>query len=214
VGVTLLAATAMLVAVWAYGRLRQTTLWSDWQTIFSDRGRSVYMQASERFGNELSVIDFAFDCVDRHGEILEAVRIMGFAHDVLADTAPSLRKLLEGMGKLSRMVSAFAPMTPPDTASFRDVRLRRLAWWGNVLHIPLVSSAERFRLRTYMLALEVRTLSSYLLESRNRLEAEPKLDSPSWAEIEALVADYHTVTDETLASLRALLVSAERRPSA
>jgi hypothetical protein len=209
------AAVLGLVVALAYGQIRQTTLWADWTTLISSKSRYVYMKACERFRMERTIVDWAFDLAGdaraKDSEMDEAVRLLGIAYDALADTAPSLVELLQGLSKLSRMVSAFAPTSATAPTAFRNLHIRRLAWWGSVLQATLLSGGERFRLQTWVLRLEARAVSRYMLESRKRLEAAPRADSPSWAEIDALVADYHTVTDETLASVRVLLVSAERR---
>lgn len=211
-GLTIAAAAIALVALWGYGRLQQGRLWADWETLLTDRGRNAYVQAAERLGNELRLVDLTFDVARderRTGSREEAARILGAAYEVLADTAPGLDSLLEGMRRLSRMVPAFAPMDPVAAAAFRDARLSRSVGLAGLLHAPLVFRGEQFRLRTRVLNHELDAAMRYLFASTLRLEEDPT-DAPSWAEIDGLLADYHTLSDEALASLRALIASAER----
>jgi hypothetical protein len=212
VGLTLGAAVTCLLALWIHGRLNERAAGRDWVALFG-RGRGVYLKGRENVDADLTVVRLSYATaleMRRLGSIDEAVRVLGIAYDVLAETSTTMTALLKGMGNLSRMVSAFTPIPPVNPEPFRVAQLAHLARAAAVLHIFLVSAAERFRLRVCVLWLGFGAIARYMLRSTRRLEAEPRADSPVWAEVEALQADFHALTDETVESLRLLLLSAEK----
>jgi hypothetical protein len=211
-GLTIAAAVGCLFVLWIHGRLNERAAGRDWVALFG-RGRGVYLKGRENIDADLAVLRLSYATaleMHRLGSVEEAVRVLGIAYDVLVETSASMTRLLKGMGTLSRMVSAFTPIPPVDPAPLRVAQLAHLASIAAVLHVFLVSAAERFRLRVYVLWLGFGAIARYMLRSTRRLEAEPRADSPAWAEIEALQADFHTLTDETVESLRLLLLSAEK----
>jgi ferric-dicitrate binding protein FerR (iron transport regulator) len=82
-----------------------------------------------------------------------------------------------------------------------------------VLHQFLVSTGERFRLRVYVLGRGFGLATRYLMQSTQRIVQNQPESDREWEQIEALRHDFQALTDESLASLRALLTSlaAEKR---
>lgn len=205
------------LSLWVQRFFNERKAWTDWETLLSGKGRRVYQEAADRIARELQVVDLSYGHVQhvrQTGSIEEAVRILPFAYEVLADTAPSMGALLVGLSKLSRMVSAFAPTSPLSTEGFLNLPLKQLGRRAALLRYVALSASQQFRLRTYILGRGCATITRYMLLHTRRLEGEPRADSPSWTEIESLLSDWHTVSDETLASLRALVASAERHQAA
>jgi hypothetical protein len=122
-------------------------------------------------------------------------------------------RLLAAMASFSRMVSAMAPVTPLRPRDFKLAQIVSLAYLNGLLHQFLVSTAERYRLRLYILGRSFALGSRYLLDSTQRIiQGEPEADR-EWDQIQAIREDFQTLTDESLESLKALLTSlaAERR---
>ena len=121
--------------------------------------------------------------------------------------APSLLKLLAAMATFSRMVSAMAPVAPLRPRDFRVGGLKGLAYLNQVLHHFVVTTAERFRLRVYILGRCVGLAVRYMVGSTRRIvENAPDADR-DWEQIAAIREDLGTLTNESLQSLKALLVS-------
>jgi hypothetical protein len=106
-----------------------------------------------------------------------------------------------------------APVSPLRPAGFRLAQLASLAYLNQFLHQFIVSTGERFRLRVYVLGRGFGLATRFLFESTQRIVSNAPESEREWAQIEALRADFQTLTDESLASLRVLLttLSAEKR---
>jgi len=111
------------------------------------------------------------------------------------------------------MVSAMAPVTPLRPGDFRLTEIASLAYLNGLVHQFLVSTAERFRLRLYILGQSFGLATRSLLRSTKRIvEDEPEADR-EWEQVDAVRQDYDTLTHDSLETLRVLLTSlaAERR---
>jgi hypothetical protein len=117
------------------------------------------------------------------------------------------------MAAFSRMVSAMAPVQPLRPRDFRLVQLASLAQLNRVLHQFLVSTAERFRLRIYILGRGFGMATRFLLRATERIVRRDRETDREWHQVEAIRADFQTLTRESLESLRALLTAlgAEQR---
>jgi hypothetical protein len=117
------------------------------------------------------------------------------------------------MAGFSRMVSAMAPVTPLRPGDFRLTEIASLAYLNGLVHQFLVSTAERFRLRLYILGQSFGLATRSLLRSTKRIvEDEPEADR-EWEQVDAVRQDYDKLTHDSLETLRVLLTSlaAERR---
>jgi hypothetical protein len=88
-----------------------------------------------------------------------------------------------------------------------------MAYLNQVLHQFLVSTAERYRLRLYILGRGFGVATRFLLAStRSIVGGQPEADR-EWDQIQAIRDDFRTLTDESMKSLHSLLTSlaAERR---
>jgi hypothetical protein len=111
------------------------------------------------------------------------------------------------------MVSAMAPVNPLRPRDFKLAQIVSLAYLNGLLHQFLVSTAERYRLRVYILGRSFALGARFLLESTQRIvKKEPEADR-EWDQIQAIRQDFQTLTNESLDSLKVLLTSlaAEKR---
>jgi hypothetical protein len=111
------------------------------------------------------------------------------------------------------MVSAMAPVTPLRPRDFRLTELASLAYLNTLVHRFLVSTAERFRLRVYILGQSFGLATRALFRSTQRIVGgEPEAER-EWEQVEAVRQDFDTLTRDSLDTLRVLLTSlaAERR---
>jgi hypothetical protein len=143
----------------------------------------------------------------------EAIHLIDVGYRVIEKFAPNMLKLLAAMATFSRMVSAMAPVNPLRPRDFKLAQIVSLAYLNGLLHQFLVSTAERYRLRVYILGRSFALGARFLMESTQRIvRKEPEADR-EWEQIQAIRQDFQTLTTESLDSLKVLLTSlaAEKR---
>jgi hypothetical protein len=147
------------------------------------------------------------------GSLEEAKQLLDVGYKVIEKFSPNMLKLLAAMTTFSRMVSAMAPISPLRPQGFKLAQIVSLAYLNQFLHRFVVTAAERFRLRVYILGRSFGLASRYLLESTRRIVNNEPGGDREWEQIQAVRQDFQTLTDESLESLRVLLTSlaAERR---
>lgn len=205
-----------LLVLFLFGRRNERAVERDWELLLTPKGERVYRTIEGRVQSEMTLADLAYDeafTVRGLGSIDEATKLLDVGYRVIERFAPDMLRLLAAMATFSRMVSAMAPVTPLRPAEFRLGQLASLAHLNRLLHQFLVSTAERFRLRVYILGRSFLLATRFLFASTQRIvRGEPEADR-EWEQIHAIRQDFQTLTDESLASLRVLLTSlaAERR---
>jgi len=128
-------------------------------------------------------------------------------YKVIEKFAPSMLKLLAAMSTFSRMVSAMAPIKPLRPQGFRLAQIASLAYLNQFLHNFVVTTAERYRLRVYILGRSFGLATRFLLASTKRIvEGQPNAEK-DWEQIQFVREDFQTLTDESLQSLKVLLTS-------
>jgi hypothetical protein len=137
----------------------------------------------------------------------EALRLLEVGYKVIERFSPNMLRLLASMAVFSRMVAAMAPVAPLRPRDFRLAQLASMAQLNRLLHHFLVSSAERFRLRLYILGQSFGLATRALLRSTERLLGGQSQAEREWEQVAAIRHDFGTLTDESLQSLRALLAS-------
>ena len=206
----LLAGSFLLVGLLLFldGRRREEAVARDWELILTPRGKRLLgeMEASVRTDLELADITCAqAEEARAAGRLDDALRLLDEGCTLIEEFSPRMVHALGAMAVLSRMAAAIAPVRPLRPEGFKLAQLAQLAHVSRFFHHLLVSTAERFRLRVFLLQRGFRTVA--LLAVRWRRPA------PEWNSVSAVRHDTGTLTDEALLTFRILLVSldAERR---
>jgi hypothetical protein len=207
-----------LLVLFLFGMRNERAVRRDWELILTPKGEKLYQGIETRVQAEMALADMTFDeafAVRQLGSVDEAMRLLDVGSRVIEKFSPNMLRLLACMATFSRMVSAMAPVTPLRPRDFRLAQLASLAYLNRLVHQFLVSTAERFRLRLYILGRGFGIATRYLLDSTQRAIHEgpgPQADR-EWDQIEAIREDFQTLTNESLSSLHVLLTSlaAERR---
>ncbi len=166
--------------------------------------------------NELALVDLTYDeafAVRELGSIDEAKKLLDVGYKVIEKFSPNMLNLLSAMATFSRMVSAMAPVTPLRPRDFKLTQIVSLAYLNGLIHQFLVSTAERYRLKLYILGQSFGLATRFLLDSTQKIARGATDADREWEQIQAIRDDFQSLTDESLESLRVLLTSlaAERR---
>ncbi len=212
VAIGLLALIPILLVA---GLRNEIALLDRWILLLTPRGQRIYQDLHERISDEVTVAEVPYRRALRLrklGSLEEATRLVQVGFDAIADFAPDMLRLLAAMTVFSRMVAAMAPVAPLRPAVFQTRELASLARLHQVLHRFLVSTAERFRFKVYLIGNGLSVVLRFLVRSRTLVAARPTSDL-AWRQVEAIHHDFDALTTETLDSFRVLLISlsAERR---
>lgn len=214
-----LSVVGCLVFLVLMARRNEAAVKRDWEMLLTPKGERVYQSLEGRVRGELALAEIAYDEafeVRELGSVDEAIRLLDVGYRVIEKFSPNMLRLLQAMATFSRMVSAMAPVQPLRPADFKLTQLASLAQLNRVLHQFLVSAAERFRLRLYILGRGFGLAGRYLMDSTQKIVKGEPVDEREWEQIQAIREDFQTLTDESLTSLRTLLtaLAAEKREAA
>ena len=95
---------------------------------------------------------------------------------------------------------------------FRLPRLSGLVLLAGLLHRLLVSTAERFRLRAYVLRRGFGVATHFLLKSTKHIRERRAAAEAEWSRIDAARADLRTLSAESLRTFHVLLRSLAAEP--
>jgi hypothetical protein len=199
-----------LVLLFLLGRRDERRVRKDWELVLTPKGQRIYTSMESQFRTDLELMNATYDeavAFRELGSIEDAKDLLDAGFKIIEHFAPNLLKLLAAMATFSRMVSAMAPVTPLRPQAFQVGGLRGLAYLNRVLHHFLVTTSERFRLRLYILGRGVGLAVRYMVRSTQRISEGGHEAQREWDQIAALREDFGTLTDESLESLKALLVS-------
>jgi len=204
------------IVLYLFGRRNERAVRRDWQLLLTPRGEDVYRTIEGRVQSEMALANLTYEeafSFRQLGSVDEARDLLDVGYRVIERFNPSMLQLLTTMAGFSRMVSAMAPVTPLRPGDFRLTEIASLAYLNGLVHQFLVSTAERFRLRLYILGQSFGLATRSLLRSTKRIVGdEPEADR-EWEQVDAVRQDYDTLTHDSLETLRVLLTSlaAERR---
>ena len=201
---------SVLAVLYLLGRRDERLVRRDWELLLTPRGEKVYRTIQGRVQSEMALADVTYDeafTVRELGSIEEAKHLLDVGYQVIEKFSPSMLKLLAAMATFSRMVSAMAPISPLRPQGFRLAQIASLAYLNQFLHRFLVTTAERFRLRVYILGRSFGLATRFLLDSTRRIVTDQPEAEREWEQIQAVRQDFQTLTDESLESLRVLLTS-------
>lgn len=191
----------------------------DWEMLLTPKGARVLRGIESRVRGQLDLANLTYEeafSVRELGSVEEAKELLEAGYRVLEHFSPSMYRLLAAMSTFSRMVSAMAPMPPLRPPRFRVSQISSMAHLHRLLHHVLVSSNERFRLRTYILGRSFALASRVLMRSTHNIVRGAGETEREWDQIQAVRADMTLLTNESLDSLKILLASlaAERKDGA
>ena len=211
-----LSVLSCFVVLFLLGRRDERTIRRDWELLLTPKGENLYRNIEGRVHNELALVDLTYDeafAVRELGSIDEAKKLLDVGYKVIEKFSPNMLNLLSAMATFSRMVSAMAPVTPLRPRDFKLTQIVSLAYLNGLIHQFLVSTAERYRLKLYILGQSFGLATRFLLDSTQKIARGAPEGERAWEQIQAIREDFQSLTDESLESLRVLLTSlaAERR---
>src|SRR5437773_148946 len=122
--------------------------------LLTPKGEKLYHNIEMRVQSEMALAELTFDeafSVHELGSVDEAQRLLDAGYKVIEKFSPNMLRLLAAMATFSRMVSAMAPVKPLRPQSFHLGSIANLAYLNQILHRFAVTTAERYRLRVYIL---------------------------------------------------------------
>ncbi len=200
---------ACLVLLFLAGRWNERTVVRDWSMVLSPRGEQALQKARKSAATHLSMADYAYERAGEartRGSVDEALVLIEVAYRTIERFRPKMTQFLAMMSVVSRMASALAPVPPLNPRRFRSPQLRGLAFFNQFVQQFLVSTAERFRLRVFVLGRGFTAALRLLFQTTNRAKEHGEV-AAEWDELLALRDDFHALTAESLESFRVLLTS-------
>jgi hypothetical protein len=199
-----------LAVLYLLGRRNEKSVRRDWELLLTPRGEKLYKSIAGRVQTQLELADMTYDeafTVRQLGSVEEAKHLLDVGFKVIEKFSPTMLQLLSAMATFSRMVSAMTPVRPLRPQSFRLPQIVSLAYVNQLVHQFLVSTAERYRLRLYVLGRGFGMATRFLLQSTQRIVSGAPEQDREWDQIHAIREDFQTLTDESMESLRVLLTS-------
>ena len=197
------------------GLRNQAAILRDWEMALEPWGRDVYGELERRVESESGMADYAYRRAFQaraKGSSEEAIRLLEVGLRVVERTSPDMITLLRGMAVVSRMAAAITAVEPLASVDFRLPTLSRLVRLAGLLHRVLVSTAERFRLRAFVLRRGFGVATRFLLTSTKRIKARSHAAETDWRRIESARADLGTLSAESLRTFHMLLRSLAAEP--
>src|SRR5437899_1082496 len=201
---------ACLPILFSLGRRNERRVRHDWELLLTHKGKELYRSIHTRVSSEMELANLTYEeafTVHALGSVDEAKHLLDLGYKVIEKFSPNMLRLLAAMSTFSRMVSAMAPVQPLRPQGFRLGQIASLAYLNQLLHNFLVTTAERYRLRVYILGRSFGLATRFLLSSTRRIaEGQPNPEK-EWEQIQFVREDFQTLTEESLESLRVLLTS-------
>jgi hypothetical protein len=204
------SAVGTLPLLFALGRRQDHAARREWHWTLTDRGEQLYRALAHGVEGDLELAVLTYSeafAIRQRGSHSEALRLLCTGHALVERCASRLLRLLAGMATFSQQAEVMAHVPPLEPRAFHLLPLATLAALGNVLDRILVSAAERFRLRVYLLGHGYGFAARSLLKDSERMIRRGSWSAAEWNRIESIHADFTTLTEELLGSLRALLTS-------
>jgi hypothetical protein len=198
------------VVLYLFGRRNERAVRRDWQLLLTPKGESVYRTIEGRVESEMALANLTYEeafSFRELGSVEEAKHLLDVGYRVIERFSPNMMQLLSTMARFSRMVSAMAPVKPLRPRDFRLTEIASLAYLNGLIHQFLVSTAERFRLRVYILGQSFGLATRALLRSTRRIAGNEPEAEREWEQVEAVRQDFDTLTRDSLDTLRVLLTS-------
>lgn len=209
-----------LIVLLLQGRRDERAAVRAWVPLLTPR-REIYLKRAEsQLHDGLTMADIAYDrahALQELGSAKEARELLSLGYQMIDRFSPDLMRLLAMMTVYSRMVSAVVPVQPLSPARFQTTGVSILVRFAAIAHHFIASTVERFRFRLFVIGQSARLLMRGLGRTTMRVLGE-KGQSPdltpdeAWEQIRAIRSDFHVLTDESIESLRHLLMSIDAAP--
>lgn len=209
--ILLSCATGIAIAV-LLGSRNEKEINARWAEILDPDILSRYQRAGEHFQTRNQLLEASLAEARRMlelGDYDEVARLIGRGCDLMQGSADNISEVLATISLHANMVSTLISPPPPASASFRLPHLVRLAYLHNALHKLLLSSELRFRLRLYVESKGVKLVVDLLRRNAKAVEDRPHEVRDRWDKIEGCYADFRTLSDQSLESVRAFMKSLE-----
>jgi len=205
----LITLAALVALLFVDGRRRERAVEREWELVLTPRGQRRLERFAANVHDELALAGLTYERAAEarsQGDHRAAYRLVDSGCELIAAFAPRMVHALAAWMVLSRMAAAVAPVRPLRPRDFRLAQIVQIAYLSRLVHHLLVTTAERFRLRVYLLQRGFRTVGALAVRWRG---------SPvtPWQDLADAHHDVNTLSEESLETLRILLVSldAERR---
>ena len=199
-----------LIVLVGRGLQDQARVLRRWQMVLAPWGAEAYQELQRRLEEESKLADLAYSrafTARAAGSSDNALRLLEVGVRLVATTSPDMVVLLQEMAALSRMAAAISPVKPLRASDFRLRELSSLALVAGIVHRFLASTAERFRLRTYVLRRGFGLVSRFLLSSTRRIRSKQEAVDGEWDRIALAREDLKTLSTESLYTFHTLLLS-------
>jgi hypothetical protein len=187
----------------------------NWEVFLSPKAHDAYLSVQSLTRAELDLAEVAFEGAHQAaaaGAQTMSIQLLDMGCQLIEEYCPTMVRSLKAMAALSRMVAAITPMRPLRPQDFKVAQLAQLAHLHAFLHQFLVGAAERFRLRLTILTRSFRLVGRLMLRSAERIRTSEPGAHEEWSRLELARADLHTLTDESLDSLRVLVEALSVEP--
>jgi hypothetical protein len=204
-------AVALIVA----GCYNQAAVLRDWEMVLAPWGQDAYRELEARVKGESGMAEYAYRrafVARSKGAREDAIRLLEVGLRFVERTSPDMITLLRGMAVVSRMAAAITTVEPLRPQDFRLPNLSSLVAIAGFIHRLLVSTAERFRLRAFVLRRGFRVATRFLFESTRRIATRQDAAHTDWERIERARADLGTLSTESLRTFHVLLRSLAAEP--
>jgi hypothetical protein len=214
----MLGSLVLLLAIrWRH----ETTAQGSSVPLLSPRRDGYLKRVEAQLHDDLTLADFAYDraySMHELGSHEEARELLHLGLQMIERFTPDLMRLLAMMTVYSRMLSAVAPVRPLVPARLRTARAAALVRYAWILYTFLGSVTERYRFHLYIISQGTRLLLRHLNQTTESLCAAngrtpDQVQNHAWDLLRAIRADFHALTDESIESLRTLLVSLDAAPA-
>jgi hypothetical protein len=186
----------------------------EWQFICSLRSASAFEGIEIKAASEGAAIRSAYRsamAARSAGSREEALRLVDALLRIIERATPGWIDTLAYVSIVARMADAVVPIQPMRPWVFRLFPLAWLSLVGMIAHHVTITTGERLRLRAYVLRGSWRLLRRRMRSNSKRIHEG---DSERvWDGLGAVRDDFAMVSEETLRSLYAALLSLDARPA-
>jgi hypothetical protein len=202
-------ALALLAGLLYLARFHHRARLEQWRDLIAPTGAHAAQDVTDECEMHQMIVDHAFGASEQARarlDISEAVRLLELALSVVEEVTPSRMKRLRIMSRLVRMSMAILPLEAVPASPFRLRRMGAVARVGELLDRLVVAPAERMAVRIRVLALGFGLTVHVMRASTKAAGRRPHAEAP-WDRFRLALADWKTLDEEHLRSMRALLAA-------